>query len=104
MFGLGAYCDGVYHQLRRHREFQCSWYLLMSLRCNHIGRPVGVYGNGRAHRQGRIPLTLIGFTGNAVERRAAMGIDWMDRYELSQAIPPAYTHWIGIELMKVIHG
>lgn len=24
-----------------------------------------------------------------------MGIDWMTRDELSQAIPPTYTQWVG---------
>jgi DNA (cytosine-5)-methyltransferase 1 len=28
-----------------------------------------------------------------------MGIDWMNRDELSQAIPPAYTELIGHQLM-----
>ena len=32
----------------------------------------------------------------------AMGIDWMDRYELSQAIPPAYTEYIGQHLLKAL--
>jgi DNA (cytosine-5)-methyltransferase 1 len=31
-----------------------------------------------------------------------MGIDWMTGDELSQAIPPAYTEYIGRELMKVL--
>ncbi len=29
-----------------------------------------------------------------------MGIDWMTRAELSEAIPPAYTEWIGNQLMS----
>ncbi len=94
MFGLGAQCDGVWHQLRRHREFACSWYFLMPLRCRHVGRPVGVYGNGGGHHC-CTPGAMNGMTGRASERREAMGIDWMDRYALSQAIPPAYTEWIG---------
>lgn len=35
-------------------------------------------------------------------RRAAeaMGIDWMKREELTQAIPPAYTEFIGRHLLQ----
>ena len=32
----------------------------------------------------------------------AMGIDWMKRAELTQAIPPAYTAWVGQQLMTII--
>jgi hypothetical protein len=31
-----------------------------------------------------------------------MGIDWMTLAELCQAIPPAYTQWIGEYLMRSI--
>lgn len=34
----------------------------------------------------------------------AMGIDWMTRDELSQAIPPAYTHHIGCQLLAAIRN
>lgn len=30
----------------------------------------------------------------------AMGIDWMTGAELSQAIPPAYTEFIGKQLLR----
>jgi DNA (cytosine-5)-methyltransferase 1 len=102
MFGLGANCaDGRYHQLRRHRAFESSVFIMVQP-CSHVGRPVGVYGNGggnasRGHRAG-----VNGFTGKASERRDAMGIDWMTRGELSQAIPPAYTEFIGKQLLNLI--
>ena len=32
----------------------------------------------------------------------AMGIDWMKRYELTQAIPPAYTEFIGRRLEEAL--
>ena len=31
-----------------------------------------------------------------------MGIDWMNRDELSQAIPPAYTEFIGKQLLDLL--
>ena len=34
----------------------------------------------------------------------AMGIDWCNRAELIQAIPPCYTRHIGIQLMKSLDG
>jgi len=32
--------------------------------------------------------------------RDAMGIDWMTKKELNESIPPAYTRFIGFELMR----
>lgn len=103
-FGLGAWCnDGKYHQLRRHRLFECSFFFLVHP-CRHVGKPVGVYGNGGGNKA-RVEAGLVnGMTGTASERKAAMGIDWMSRAELSQAIPPAYTEFIGRQLLSAIGG
>jgi len=77
--------------LRRHRWFGAS-FLLHGPRCKHWEFPdyVSVYGHGRdSHR-------AVGIE----EGKWAMGIDWMNRDELSQAIPPAYTEFIGKQLMR----
>lgn len=100
MFGLGAWCnDEKYHQLRRHRLFETNFFFLVHP-CRHVGRPVGVYGNGGGNKS-RVEAGLVnGMTGTAKERKEAMDINWMSRAELSQAIPPAYTKFIGQQLMK----
>lgn len=89
MFGLGA---GPY-DLRRHRLFECS-FPVSQPKCNHIkGKPViGIYGDHVRcrRRNGDLPMAI----GKPLANEA-MGIDWMNWRELSQAIPPAYTQYIG---------
>lgn len=101
MFNLGAVCqDGQYRQLRRHRLFEVTSWLLTP-GCFHAGEPVGVYGHGGAVRldtdrdRGRR-----GYQGFAQESRDAMGIHWMKRDDLAQAIPPAYTQYVGLQLIE----
>ncbi len=86
MFGL---------QVRRHRLFEISFACPRPAcsRAMHVaqGPVAGVYGrpHGRAGAwPGMLPSTHESWS-------AAMGIDWMTTAELAQAIPPAYTEWIG---------
>lgn len=37
------------------------------------------------------------------EAKEAMGIDWMVQSEISQAIPPAYTEFIGEQLLRHVN-
>jgi DNA (cytosine-5)-methyltransferase 1 len=58
----------------------------------------------------RTPSLLDGFkfvtvAGNnylAGEGREAMGISWMSKKELSQAIPPVYTEFIGRQIIMYL--
>jgi hypothetical protein len=68
-------------------------------RANHDsqGRPVGVYGS----KGDDIPSG--GSTARTLEEgREAMGIDWMSWSALVEAIPPAYTAFIGAQLLDHI--
>jgi DNA (cytosine-5)-methyltransferase 1 len=96
-FGLHADCrDGRRRQLRRHRLFESNVFLMGAGGCRHRGQPLGVYGDGGGGQQTR------GYKGYADETRAAMGIDWMNRGDLSQAIPPVFAEFIGRQLMAYV--
>jgi DNA (cytosine-5)-methyltransferase 1 len=98
-FGLGATCrDGVWRQLRRHRWFETSWPARLGPECKHEVRPVGVYGHGGGGQMTR------GYKATLAEARECMDCAWMNRREVSQAIPPAYTELIGAHLMEHLHG
>lgn len=95
-FGLSA--DWAPHGivwLRRHRLFESDVMLMGAGGCVCYGRPtIGVYGGGPGGGKVRIKGP-----GYADASRAAMGIDWMNRNEIDQAIPPAYTEFIGAQLL-----
>jgi DNA (cytosine-5)-methyltransferase 1 len=98
MFGLGATApDGTVRHLRRHRIFESSGTLAQP-ECRHVGEAIGIYGGGPTSRRGldggRIKARGA-YQGGVAENRAAMGVDWMNRKELAQSIPPAYTEYIG---------
>lgn len=106
MFGLGATTsDGTRFHLERHRKFEVNWSLAAPCRCSHCKPVIGVYGahvrNRGASAGGRGTRDFIGEDKPRLMREA-MGID--ARYgqtmaEMSQAVPPAYTAYIGRQLL-----
>jgi DNA (cytosine-5)-methyltransferase 1 len=96
-FGLGV---------KRHRLFETTAPLLVPP-CprGHPGDWVLVFGHTVLERSAQVGRTAK--DGPRFRRRhlgvevgrEAMGIDWMTRDELSEAIPPAYTEHIGSQLM-----
>lgn len=96
MFGLSVI---------RHRNFEISVPMKRPAHIKHRGRVAGmrhgvwyegpyfaVYGQG-------------GGKGTVEQWQQAMGIDWTrDRRGLAEAIPPAYTEYIGSQFLESLNG
>jgi len=96
-FGLSAQTPSGRRWLRRHRQFESNVFIPGAGGCNCAGRSIGgVYGDGGGGQMAR-GWKLVGALAEE-----AMGIDWMSRRELSQAIPPAYTRHVGEWLMAAL--
>ena len=104
MFGLRVF---------RHRLFESSHVLLAPAHHSHGSRRIGKDGFVCVAGHGG---QLTGWPGTGTRRTVpkdhrtksawsfAMNIDWMTRDELAQAIPPAYTEFLGKQLMRIVEG
>lgn len=94
MFGL---------RVIRHRLFECwpeIWFPPYTCNC------IGITGSHRgisSFQNGAMNITVAGNNYRTQEGRQAMGINWIgNKKELSQAIPPAYTEWVGGKMKEFI--
>lgn len=80
----------------RHRIFEANFSLGLGTACSHVRDVITVCGHGTPSWMRRSRIAK-GLSPNASVdmKREAMGIPWMNRDELSQAIPPAYSEYIG---------
>jgi DNA (cytosine-5)-methyltransferase 1 len=95
--------------VKRHRLFEAD-FPLRGTHCppGHPGDWLLVFGHTVLERGKQIGVAKGG--GPVIRRkhvgtdrgREAMGIDWMTRDELSEAIPPAYTKFIGEQFLAQI--
>lgn len=82
----------------RHRLFESSEPIKAP---EHLAHPPGTYspaGHGDPNWRERDAHPHLKGPGYTQRCREAMGIGWMNRDELAQAIPPTYTEWIGRQL------
>lgn len=89
--------------VRRHRLFEApSLFALAPATCDHSRPVTGVYGHphgkGGAWRNGKRPM----LPSDKATWSRELGIDWMNPRELAQAIPPAYTEFIGRHLLQTL--
>jgi len=91
MFGL---------RTQRHRFFETSFPLDAPAECDHSKIPLLVTTASKASRELRFRL---GMRPKSVKNAPeAYGIDWMGFAELKEAIPPAYTRYIGEKLKGIL--
>jgi len=119
MINPARYCGSAFGlRVQRHRMFETNWEL-ESMICDHKWQrreplPYVVRiskKDGGFRRSGVVPVfghDQLLFDGKSdirqetIVARKAMGISWMTKPELNQAIPPAYTHLIGFHLLNTM--
>lgn len=85
--------------LKRHRLFVSNVALMAPGPCRCSGKPiVGVYGTGGGGQMTR------GYKATPAEAREVMGMPWASRNGCAQAIPPAYTAFLGEQMMACLAG
>jgi DNA (cytosine-5)-methyltransferase 1 len=93
-------CGTMFPGLRvyRHRLFESNVKIEAPAHPKHVIRSTGTQRGRKAHYEAGGFITITGDVG--VYCGGAMEIDWMNGNELSQAIPPAYTEFVGKFLLQ----
>ena len=108
-FGLTVEALQTTWELRRHRIFEASFMVWAPPGCDHQHKTLGIYGDLSPRPRPNNPSRRRAFNDDGTpandwkagfdEASALMDIDWMSPAELVEAIPPAYTEWIGEQFL-----
>lgn len=88
--------------VRRHRLFESNMPLEGSECAHRLQTPRFPPATNRTNLRSTVEIGVWRIPLDVQQR--AMGIDWMTREELSQAIPPAYTALLGAQLRRFVNG
>lgn len=100
-------CGTMFPELRvlRHRLFEANFHIIVPPHrphplCHTLDKRKAHYGKTDEWKD----FVSVNGGGNCsvAAARDAMGIPWMTKKEINEAIPPAYTHWIGQQLKREI--
>lgn len=95
--------SGLGMTLQRHRLFESN-VSLWGVPCAHGQNEWNpAYGHATNRKRRRVPVIGEWRIPKRLQDEA-MGIDWMTLEELSEAIPPAYTEFIGAQLLAHVQG
>ena len=95
MFGL---------RVLRERWFETNWFdgLQPPLPKKPRGWKTNAFRGMSGFNHGADLISVCGANFVLSDAKIAMGIDWMSKKEISQAIPPAYTEYIGKLLLEYL--
>lgn len=99
-------CGTMFNELRvlRHRLFESNFFIEQPE--HEQQHPLVFTHDKRKAHYGKLDqnTSYVQVTGGGnatvANKLDAMGIDWMTGAEINEAIPPAYTEYIGLYLMK----
>lgn len=102
-------CGTMFPPLRviRHRLFESNFQIEVPAHGKH---PLVFTHDKRKSHYGKLDqnTSFVQVTGGGnctiANARDAMGIDWMTKNELNESIPPAYTEYIGKQLLAVVQS
>lgn len=89
----------------RHRYFECDpplWFPPGQCVCSMLYTHSG-HGQTSSFDNGATAICVVGNDFKVKDAKIAMDINWMTGKELAQAIPPAYTEWLGLEMRKLLN-
>jgi DNA (cytosine-5)-methyltransferase 1 len=90
--GIRLFGDQFGLEVLRERIFESNMPLVADLPRNKIGSvKTGEY------------VTVAGKKHNTSRWAKAMGIDWAATHEIKEAIPPAYTEYLGLQVRQWLH-
>lgn len=102
-------CGTMFPHLRilRHRLFEANFLIMPPPHGKHP--LVHTFDRRKSHYGKTDEWTdFVSVTGGGnctvAAARDAMGIDWMSKNEINESIPPAYTKFIGEQLLRFISG
>jgi len=101
------YLCGTWFELKvkRHRYFETNFQIISLFPPCACKKRDGFTNSHRgisSFTKGAKLISVVAQNFSVPDAKLAMGIDWMIGRELSQAIPPAYTEYIGKYLLKAM--
>ena len=85
--------------LYRHRYFENNLGFLVPPHPKHRGSTNASRGFSSFEKGAKV-ICVAGHNFRVEDAKLAMGINWMTQAELSQAIPPAYSEFLGRQIMR----